>query len=358
VRGPVSLRRYFAGRVFVTLYAARRPAVRGSGRGATLLEAIAAAALDLKRSRVYELQYAMDLATARLALDIEAEEPAPLVLTAGEDGGPVAGAPGFRPGEEALEVKSGGRAAVVLPADQAAGRKGSLGAALGAAAAELGLARGAWRDLAVSKVRVVSFVEAADGGAGGAALALEGGLPLGPEATASEAVATARAAALWVASTLGPDGVFAEGYDPVEDRYQAGVTRSAVQLEAAAVLAKLGRRLGEPRLLDAAALAGRSLGRTLEDLERFPIAVQPLVAGADRPSREAVAGAARELMRLSVDEPASYIFREPARMIGAIRAGPLDPTVRTLEVVRRAAALAAAAEALAPEPKEARAPAR
>jgi Flp pilus assembly protein TadD len=255
VPGVDALRRYFAGRVHLTVYAAHAPAVRGAGRGATILEAVAAAALDAKRSRLFDLQYAGDLGRTRIALDLEADDPAPLTLTEGKGGAPVA-AEGFRPGVDGLEVKRGERSAFVLPSDATSLGLATLGDAIGAAAGELGLDRGAWRGIEARKLRTVSFVEAED--ATPRPLDLEAGLLPRPTATAEEALAAARAAGLWVASTLDGAGLFAEGYDVVQDRYLPGVTGTAVQLEAVIALADLGQKLGENRLEDAARAAYRA----------------------------------------------------------------------------------------------------
>lgn len=445
VRGVEALGRYFTGRIHVTLYAPHAVAVRGSGRGATLYEGLAAAVLDAKQSRVFDLQYARELGHVRVALDVEAEEPKALTLAEGESGVPVA-AEGFRPGEDALEVRRGERSAFVLPADATALGLTTLGDAIGVAARELGVERGAWRGLAAWKFRTTAFVEAAD--ATPRPLELEAGLPAAPAASAEEAAATARAAGLWIASTLGGGGVFAEGYDPADDRYAAGVTGTAVQLEAIVALYDLGQKLGEPRLEDAARAAYRAnvtdaaprgpalraalrldRGRALElapavgaalplaeaavatkapliregastiAREDLP-ALATLLAGGDDPAlepqakalaaravaaaraapaddlaslealaaasrlpkalrpeglREALERAVAATERLSIDDRASYPFRERTRVLGGFRTGPLAPAIRTEAVVRRAAALLAALPFLE---SAARAPAR
>lgn len=236
-----ALDRWFSGRVFVTLHAAGAVAVRGTGQGATLAEALAAAGLDAKRSRVFDLQLAQDLGGVRIAVDIEAEAPAPATAAT------------FRPGEDALEVARGGRSSVVLPADQTALGIATFERAVAAAAHALGIDAAAAGAAEVVRFKTAAFVEAAEGDP--TPVAIVAGLPEPSAPTARAALATARAAALWVAGTLTPEGLFAEGYDPREDRWLAGVTATATQVDAIAALARLAAAVGEGRLRDAATFA-------------------------------------------------------------------------------------------------------
>jgi tetratricopeptide (TPR) repeat protein len=344
-----ALDRFFAGRVFLTLYLQGAPFVRGSGKGATLLDAIEAAAYDAKGSRTFDLFYGANLARARIALDLEAGEPEALAIAvATEEGAIPAG--GFRMGEEAIEAERGGRRAILLPADQASRGLLTPGAAIRAAIEDLlGPGAGVPPDLSLKRLRTISFVEAADGVA--QPLDLVGGLVSGRAPGSSDAIAMARAGARWLASpnVLGERSV-AEGYDPIEDRYLRPVTATADHCEAALALAEAGRRLGDTRLIDAAALAFRALrgaGAPATALLRLAARFEDRAVASEVAARLFAAQRADGLFEGGIDAGgAALALAEAAPLVPAARPAAIRAVLATKDVPEPGPALLFAAALL------------
>jgi len=293
------LKRLAVGRVFLALYRSGQAPVRGAGEGATLVEAIGAAARDVQTSRVFDLFYARELDAARLEVAVESARAEPLSLTRGPTGEPALAGEPFHPGEEGLELRlpEGARSIVLLPSDLAARGLATLRAALEAAAGDLGLRADEWPRGTAYRVRAYSFVSAGPPGRDDG-IGLEGGLPSPPAPTRALAVAAARDAALWAVHHQTPDGRLARRYDPVRDEYQAlpGDSTHAHAAMAHAILAAQALS-SDPRLLDSARLA---LAWLREHVGRDDRDGAAYVTGDDgRPSVGATAATLRALLRLA-----------------------------------------------------------